>query len=624
LNDVDAILAAFGDYTEEGDNYRAECPLSGGHHIVIDKTNGRINDFGGCSVAEIWGWLAQRGTRRDEVWIYRDRDGKPVFQHYTFIGKGGEAVKPYKIYRSNGVPVPYKREQHGELPVLLMDLPELLGADSAWLAEGEPDQAALKRRLTNSVATTTRHGAAVWKREFTAQMSHLHRVTILAHRDQAGYRGALIRYRELEAVIPKVRVLLPAEDVNDADEHFAKGYTLKDFVAVSIPELERLAGAKSVRVSGPPATLPQVHAAFHRWLGDGYDNQLLDIVLSVAAVEQLKGDPAWLLIVGGSGSAKTETLTPLSGAGAYMASSIKSDAALLSGSPYKQVAKDATGGLLREIGDSGILVIKDVTSILDMPRESRSNVLSALREIYDGYWYRNLGADGGRKLEWSGRIVVLGGVTTAWDAAHSVIAKMGDRFVLVRTGEGGVESGQQALANLGSEEDMRSELSDVVGRLLGSLHPELVRPVPRIAQNKLLGVADVVTLLRTAVMYDPQGNPADKHAREEPTRFVKQLMQIVRGGLALGIELEDSLALAFRCGRDSIPPRRYLVLREIVNGKETIREIERSTGLPYPSVRRILTELWMLDILQQDWDTKKDRPFRIHQKFDTSVLEQWF
>jgi len=54
-------------------------------------------------------------------------------------------------------------------------------------------------------------------------------------------------------------------------------------------------------------------------------------------------------------------------------------------------------------------------------------MLAALREVYDGRWERNVGTDGGQTLTWTGRIAVVGAVTTAWDVAHSV---MDDRFVL--------------------------------------------------------------------------------------------------------------------------------------------------------------------------------------------------
>lgn len=78
------------------------------------------------------------------------------------------------------------------------------------------------------------------------------------------------------------------------------------------------------------------------------------------------------------------------------------------------------------------MVVKDVTSILSMSGDAKAEVLGALREVYDGRWSRNVGTDGGRTLEWAGRIAVIGAVTTVWDRAHSVIASMGDRFVLMR------------------------------------------------------------------------------------------------------------------------------------------------------------------------------------------------
>src|SRR5262249_55788225 len=147
------------------------------------------------------------------------------------------------------------------------------------------------------------------------------------------------------------------------------------------------------------------------------------------ATETLGGDPAWLLVVGGSGAAKTETIAAL---GAVTVSTISGEAALLSGTPAKSRAKDATGGLLKDIGPSGLLAIKDFTSILSMNRDTRALVLAALREIHDGRWFRNVGTDGGRTLRWEGRLIVVGAVTTAWDAAHQVVATMGDRFLLVR------------------------------------------------------------------------------------------------------------------------------------------------------------------------------------------------
>lgn len=207
-----------------------------------------------------------------------------------------------------------------------------------------------------------------------------------------------------------------------------------------------------------------VYDVFRRWLGQDFDTDAVALVLAAAAIEQHDGDPLWVLLISGSGNAKTETVQALAGIGATVTSTITSDGALLSGSPKREKAADATGGLLRKMGARGLLVIKDVTSILSMNRDSRGAVLAALREVHDGRWERNVGTDGGRTLTWEGRIVIVGAVTTAWDKAHDVIASMGDRFVLLRmdSSAGRIAAGRQAVANTGHEEQMRRELSAAV------------------------------------------------------------------------------------------------------------------------------------------------------------------
>jgi hypothetical protein len=346
--------------------------------------------------------------------------------------------------------------------------------------------------------------------------------------------------------------------------------------------------------------LYSVHQTFVRWLGDDYDLAALDVVLAVAAAERLTGDPAWLLVVGGSGAAKTETVLPLAGAGAHVTSVISSEAALLSGTPAKERTKASTGGLLRKVGGTGLLVIKDVTSILSMNRDARSSVLAALREVYDGRWERNVGADGGRTLTWTGRIVVIGAVTTAWDKAHSVIAAMGDRFLLVRldTTTARIQAGHQAMANTGRETGMRAELSAVVGTLLSTVDSSQDARLTDGETDLLLALADVVTLARTAVERDYRGDVIDAHAPEMPTRFAKQLTQVVRGALALGIDRNHAVALASRVAADSTPPLRLRVLLDLVaHAASNTHEVRVRLDQPRATVDRELQALHILGLL---------------------------
>jgi hypothetical protein len=355
------------------------------------------------------------------------------------------------------------------------------------------------------------------------------------------------------------------------------------------------------RTTARQITLPDVHAVFRRWLGNDYDLQALDAVLAAAISERLTGDPVWLLVISGAGNAKTETVSALRGAGATVISTITSDGALLSASTAPS-AEASTGGLLRAIGTRGILVLKDFTSIISSDHHVRSSVLAALREVYDGAWIRNVGAGGGRTLAWSGRLILIGAVTTAYDAAHSVIATMGDRFVLVRIDSalGRRASGMQAIRNVGSETQMRRELADAVGRLLAGAKLEVALDESEIC--RLMALADIVTWSRTAV------GSGGAHALEAPTRYAKQLAQVVRGGVAIGMSREDAMRLAVRCARDSIPPQRLDILLDIAAHPATNpSDVARRFAKPWTSIKREIDALVMLRLLKCKESIRRER-----------------
>ena len=258
----------------------------------------------------------------------------------------------------------------------------------------------------------------------------------------------------------------------------------------------------------------------------------------------------------------------------------------------------------------GILVIKDVTSILSADRHTRGPVLAALREVHDGRYERNVGSDGGLTLTWIGRLVVVGAVTTAWDTAHSVIAAMGDRFVIIRadSSSGRAKSATKAIRNTGNETNMRKELAHSAGALISHINKkEYVLSDEQI--DRLIKAADIVTAARTGVERDYRGEVIDAHALEMPTRFAKQLGQLVRGAVATGMPVENALRLALRCAHDSIPPLRAEILLYIANNPNSEpHEVHRRIGRPRHTVRRELEALHMLRLLQcqetDEYDTK--------------------
>jgi hypothetical protein len=268
-----------------------------------------------------------------------------------------------------------------------------------------------------------------------------------------------------------------------------------------------------------PQPLADAHRVFRSWLGANYEIDVLDTTLAAAAADKLGGDPLWLMVISGSGNAKTETVQALSGAGAHVTSTIASEGALLSATHRSH---GATGGLLHKIGARGLLVIKDFTSILSADRNVRNTVLAALREVYDGRWERNVGFAGGRTLTWVGRITLVAACTTAWDAAHKVVSTMGDRFAVIRSDStvGRMESARQAIANIGKEAAMRLELAQVAGGLIANADMN-VRQLTDAETDRLTKLANIVTRARTGVERDYRGDVIDAHAPEMPTRFAK-------------------------------------------------------------------------------------------------------
>jgi hypothetical protein len=377
--------------------------------------------------------------------------------------------------------------------------------------------------------------------------------------------------------------------------------TTNDELDAKVIALDARRALEEPRPAIEPRMLLEAHETFRRYLGDDYDIATLDAMLAVAAAERLPGDPPWLLLISGPGNAKTETVQATSRLNAHIVSTLTSDAALLSATPHKQRAKTATGGLLRKIGERGILVIKDVTSILSMSREIRAAVLAALREIHDGRWVRNVGTDGGQTLTWEGRIVVIGACTTAWDQAHAVIATMGDRFVLIRSDShlGRVGSGLRAMRNTGGEVKMREQMANAVAAVVEGINTDTVYALTEDDENIIVQAADIVTLARTGVEYDYRGDVIDAHAPEMPTRFAKQLTMIMRGAIAIGIPHLEALRLVIRCARDSMPQLRLAVLRDVAENQDArLIDVRRRLEKPRATVDRTLQALHILGLLR--------------------------
>lgn len=174
--------------------------------------------------------------------------------------------------------------------------------------------------------------------------------------------------------------------------------------------------------------LDDVKLTFVSWL-NLVDHYVIDLLLGFIIANLFKGpDPVHLYVVGPPSTGKTELVRSLFLYPRILTISTLTPQTLISG------IKGPGGSLLLLFNEDGklFLVIKDFTSILEMRSEARQEILSQLREASDGYLSKSFGT--GKRVEWSGKIAVLAGVTPVIDKHHWLHQILGERFLYYRIG----------------------------------------------------------------------------------------------------------------------------------------------------------------------------------------------
>lgn len=346
--------------------------------------------------------------------------------------------------------------------------------------------------------------------------------------------------------------------------------------------------------------LDECVATFRRWMHLPDPGALLITLATVAANRAPGGEPTWLLIIGPPGGGKTETLAPLFGLDYVHPTATLTEAALLSGTPKKERNASAKGGLLREIGDFGILICKDFTSVLSMHREARAAVLAALREIYDGSWQRHLGTGGGITLSWAGKVGLIAGCTPAIDSHHAVMGSMGERFVLYRLPPiDGEAQAAAAMAHIGRDVEMRAELTQAVATVLDRVDLTVSAPSPEDAK-RLNALANLAVRCRSAVDRDGYTREIELIPEAEaPARMVGVLLRLLNALRALGVDDGTAWDVLTKTALDSMPSIRRKVMDVLARLDEDAptSDVAQAIGYPAKTTHRALEDLAVHGVL---------------------------
>jgi hypothetical protein len=353
---------------------------------------------------------------------------------------------------------------------------------------------------------------------------------------------------------------------------------------------------------------------FRRWLYMP-DPGGLYVALATVAANLAPGDPVWTLLVGPPSAGKTETIAPLERLPYVYPAATITEAALLSGTAKRDRDVTAKGGLLREIGEFGILLLKDFTSVLAQNRDARAQVLAALREIYDGSWTRHVGTDGGRTLHWRGKLGLVAGVTPAVDIHHAVMSSMGERMVLHRLPD--VDAGQviaDALGRVGNETVMREELAAAVHAVLDSAN--LGQKSAALTAAEKLRIGDLAVFgvrCRSAVQRDGYSREVELLPTPEgPARLGLTFARLLGGMRTIGVPEPVRWELLAKLAGDCMPAGRRVLLEWLAGIAEPAPTgvIATETMMPTNTARRHLEDLTLLAVVERVRRTRENEADR--------------
>lgn len=364
------------------------------------------------------------------------------------------------------------------------------------------------------------------------------------------------------------------------------------------------------------------------------------VTLAMYAGYCVSRQPPWLMIVGGPSGGKTDVVNGLSLLPGVQSVGSLTAPALLSGSGKRDRAAGATGGLLRQIGNRGFVVVRNFTSILSMKHESLQQVLAASREIYDGHYTRHLGNEGGKVLTWHGHIGVVAAVTSAIDAHSDVMSKLGERFLYYRLSDMDADEqhaiAETAIWNCTNEDEDAVKLASLVGAFfekLGIPESSLITPEE---QSWLASVATVVARARSGVDRNNQTrNLESVHHPESPARLASQLTMLLSGLKTIGVKAPYRYRLVRKVAFDCVPPARAKVLHSLATADRPllIKQIAEREQVTDTTKRRAVEDLSahrMIRLVPEasdresvDEDIAENAKSAYRYVLDAQWLQQW-
>jgi hypothetical protein len=331
------------------------------------------------------------------------------------------------------------------------------------------------------------------------------------------------------------------------------------------------------------------------WLYMDHDRLMLRIAVAAYLSVQYNGNPFWLMMIGSPGIGKSELLMSFGSAKQSVMMSKLTANALATAHP-------TSTPLLDKLKDNKILIIKDMSTISELPSEMRSEILSVLRDSYDGKFNRHTGLG---EYKWEGKFGIIAGATPAMERLRTHDAALGERFLQLRIRMNPAhedELQRRCFSNSGNMKALRKDLGEAASNYLNKMKVGFEAKMSREMHDHIHRLSFIVAKTRSDVPRDRYSREISSPAAssEIPTRLASQLFVLASALIEMGTD-EDTLRRCMnRVCLDTLPFERFKTCQAIALGHTTSDEAAKFMRIGPKSGERYFEDLCFLNVAECD------------------------
>lgn len=369
------------------------------------------------------------------------------------------------------------------------------------------------------------------------------------------------------------------------------------------------------------------------------DECVIRLMIYTLIANRMRLGPVWSVIVAPPSGGKSELLQALYDLPVVYPLSSLTPQTFISGI---KLANGKSASLLDEI-DNMTLVMKDLTTIVEMNKEDKKAIMGQFREIYDKRFDKAFGT--GERKHWDGHVGMLGAITPAGAESFGAHGSMGERFIYYRMKQPDRQDVMmRAISNEAQNKEklqlrMREAFNEYMEPRLEHIDKLTEEDLKAILGDEemlktLMGIADFATMARSDVPLDYKtGKVLYVHPHEMPTRFMLQLTGMAAGAMyshkfdtdlagngsrkldKLDVKLFSDIAWS------SIPPHRADIINLLAEYKDgSTKAIAAKLGYETDVVRGWLTQLSALKLIYRDSSKSYGSDtWAMHDKWRTTV-----